>query len=358
MELTNKGRNLIIYDFNQSSDLEIFKKKYKLKDWLESYNPVYNIYYGKTYNPPFFNNIISIKKNNMEDVEKIWNMTIYNGIILISNSFRRKFSNSIVSANEKYILIRKNMQTVYRFKEYHVIDFIIAGTMKGGTTAAIYNMSRHPDISMVKEEIHYYDNKKNFQKGVEWYKSHFNYSKKMTGDKNHDIMYEYSCLELVQAVNPQIKIIIFLRNPIERAYSHWKMTRDLFKNNNSFEYCVMNEINNRWGENRTGKISFWYHFVQRGFYYEQIQEMLKYFPIDNFYIAISEKVRNNMDKEYQKIFNFLGLDNHHSDFEEGFASVRDDKLDPKSKLYEKLKNIYEKDVRKLEKFLGYKTEWW
>jgi hypothetical protein len=355
--LKNKNnRNLIIY--NLGDDFNKINKKYE--KCLLTNLPVYKIYYGDAYNPPYFSNIISLRKNNIEDVQQIWNMTLVGGIFIVDRSHKNYFKDYVINDNKnnKFIIVKKTNRFSYVFPKYRIIDFIIAGTMKGGTTAAIYNMTRHPDISMVKEEIHYYDNKKNFQKGVEWYKSHFDYSKKMTGDKNHDIMYEYSCLELVQAVNPQIKIIIFLRNPIERAYSHWKMTRDLFKNNNSFEYCVMNEINNRWGENRTGKISFWYHFVQRGFYYDQIQEMLKYFPIDNFYIAISEKVRNNMDKEYQKIFEFLGLDDYHSNFEEGFVSVRDDKLDPKSKLYEKLKNIYADDVKKLEKFLGYKTEWW
>ena len=358
MELSNKGRNLIIYDFIQSSDLEIFKKKYKLKDWLESYNPVYNIYYGKTYNPPFFNNIISIKKNNMEDVEKIWNMTIYNGTILISNFFKRKFSNSIVFANEKYILIRKNMQTVYRFKEYHVIDFIIAGTMKGGTTAGMVNFNKHSEISMPENEIHYYDIKSNYQKGLEWYKSHFDYSKKIIGDKAPDVMYMTSCLELLQMVNPQVKIILFLRNPIERAYSHWKMLRDHFGNKNSFEYIINDELKNRIGEPTTYNISFWSHLIQRGFYFSQIMEIEKYFHRDNIMILISEKIRGDMNNEYQKIFKFIGVSDFNCNFEEVFGSLSKDTIDKNGKLYKKLKKIFNSDVKKLEKYLGYKTEWW
>ena len=358
------NRNLIIYD----TDYDIKKIEKKSNNWLKSNMPVYSIYYGDVYNPPFFNNIISRKKNTIEDVQKIWNMTLIGGYFMIENKYKNYFKDYIVknikninkniNKNNEMIVVIKKTGFSYIFPKYRVLDFIIAGTMKGGTTAAITNFSKHPDISMVKEEIHYFDKKSNYQKGIEWYKKHFDYSKKMVGDKNHDVMYEYSCLELLQMINPQVKIILFLRNPIERAYSHWKMTRDIFKNNKSFEYSVMDEINNRWNENRLAKIAFWYHFVQRGLYYQQITEILKYFPRDNIHIAISEKIRNNMSEEYQKIFSFLNLNNYNDNFEEVFISKSSDKLEKDSKIYKILQKLYSDDVKNLEKLLGYKTEWW
>jgi hypothetical protein len=180
----------------------------------------------------------------------------------------------------------------------------------------------------------------------------------MVGDKNHDILYENFCLELVQNVNPQVKLILFLRNPIERAYSHWKMLRDIFHYNFSFEYSVMDEINNRMGENRDPRLSFYYHIVQRGFYYEQISKMMEYFPKDNIYITISEKTRNNMKEEYQKIFAFLNLPSYDDNFEEVFISQSSDKLEKDSAIYQMLQKLYSDDVEKLEKLLVYKTVWW
>ena len=55
---------------------------------------------------------------------------------------------------------------------------------------------------------------------------------------------------------------------------------------------------------------------------------------------------------------FLVLKEYHSKFEEVFVSEKKDVIDQKSKLYIKLKKIYNKDVKELEKFLGYKTGWW
>jgi hypothetical protein len=354
-------RNIIIYNNknqNKNQNQNILNKEH-LSNWLYTSLNIYSVYAGNVYNPPYFNNLI-IFKNNLkdDDLKMIMNMTIVNGNILLPNLYKSFFKKYVIHEDEKYILVNKKINLTYQFPKYRNLDFIIAGTMKGGTTAAITNFCKHPDISMVKEEIHYFDKKINFQKGLEWYRSHFNYSKKMVGDKAPDVMYQTSCLELLQITNPSVKIILFLRNPIDRAYSHWKMSRDLFRNQSSFEVCVENEIKNRWGENRTYEVSFWYHFVQRGLYYEQIESILRYFPRDNLHILITEKVKNDMDGEYQKVFKFLGLKEHHDNYVEEFSSKSKDTINTKSPLYKRLKKIYSKDVKSLEKFLGYKTGWW
>jgi hypothetical protein len=350
--LIKNGRNIIIYDKNKRTNMN--------DKWMNTTNPIYKIYYGHAYNPPYFDVVVVFSNTNTEeDVKLLWNMVVLNGNIIIrnnklTNSF---FKNNIIKENNDFLLIKKNNNITYQFKEYRILDFIIAGTMKGGTTAAITNFSKHPDISMVEKEIHYFDRKKNYQKGTNWYKSHFDYSKKMVGDKAPDVMYQYSCLELLQIVNPQVKIILFLRNPIDRAYSHWKMLRDKFNFDKSFEESVNDEIKHRWNENTTYNVSF-IHFVQRGLYFKQIQNILKYFPQCNIHILISENVKTNMNNEYQKVFIFLGLKEHRDDYVQEFVSKSSDTIDKKSLVYKKLKKIYRNDVKLLEKFLGYKTGWW
>jgi len=181
----------------------------------------------------------------------------------------------------------------------------------------------------------------------------------MVGDKCPDIMYQDLCLDLLQMLNPHVKIILFLRNPIDRAYSHWKMLKyDQIITMPSFEVCIEDELKHRMGEIRNYYTSFWSHLVQRGFYYSQIENMLRYFPRQNIYITISEKVRKNMDKEYDNIFKFLNVSPYKGDFKEEYVSKVGDTLDPNSKIYKKLKKVFNSDKVKLEKFLGYKTGWW
>ena len=343
---------------NKSKDTKV-----KSKNILQTTLPIYKVHAGHVYNPPFFNSITILKKTTLEDIKMAWNMTLDNGIIVFENTGNKTYNSIlakyITKITPSQIFIKKppSLCKIFQFPKYRILDFIIAGTMKGGTTAAITNFTKHPDISMVKEEIHYFDKKEIYQKGLSWYKSHFNYNKKMVGDKAPDVMYQTSCLELLQIVNPHVKIILFLRNPIERAYSHWKMTRDLFKNSLSFEDAINDELNNRWGENRTYDVAFWRHYVQRGLYYQQITEILKYFPKSNIHILITEQVKENMDTEYQSVFKFLDLPPHHDTFVEEFTSKSKDVIDPKSPIYKKLRDIFEPDVTKLEKLISKKTGW-
>lgn len=357
---TKSKRNIIIC--NSNTNVEEILKKYKLKKWMFTKLNVYKfIYYGNVYFPPFFDNIICIQPiKSIDEVYKIWNMTVLNGYFIINSNYKNLFKSFIIDEDENYILVKRLNTICYQFKNERFLDFIIAGTMKGGTTAAQINLSKHPDISMTEYESHFFDKIYNYCFNEKKYKSQFDYSKKMVGDKDPDIMYQEHCLDFLLIKCPQVKIIIILRNPIDRAYSQWKMLNgEIFKNSMPpFELCVEDEINNRMGEFRNYWISLDYHLIQRGFYYEQIEKILKFFPPHNLCILISEKVRENMDNEYQKVFKFLNLPEYHGDFKEEYVSSLPDILHKNTPLYKKLKKIFDADKKKLEKFLGYKTGWW
>ena len=352
LKVSKDDRNLIIY--NKSFNVSILKK------WLVSNSEIWIIYSGKFYNPPFFNNIISLIKNTYDDVQMIWNMTLLNGFFVISNKFKSYFTNQIIyeDTENKLIIIHKLKYMIFRFKKYRTIDFIIAGAMKGGTSSAVINFNKHPELYINKHEIHYFEHLKYYQRGIEWYKSQFDYTKKIIGDKSPDVMFIYSSLFLLQSLNPFVKILLFLRNPVERSYSHWKMLRDEYKYKLPYEYNINAELNYRIQENTFFNNSFWNHTIKRGFYYKHIMEILKYFPRENLYITISENVKDNIDEEYQKIFTFLEVSELHTEFTLEYVSKTSDNLDKNSKIYKKLKNIFTEDVRNLEKFLGYKTNWW
>ncbi len=364
-------RNLLIFSPKYQVEFEKFKNKYNLNNCMQTLNLISTtLYYGRVYNPPYFDNIIVIRPTNDEETKKIWNMTYENGYFIISQEYEKLFKNYVIDKISNYILVHKKSNFVYQFPKWKVIDFMIAGTMKGGTTSAMRNFYNHPDISMPNTEydifkgtygeVHYFnDIRGNYLKGLEWYRQHFNYSKKIIGDKCPDIMYQHLCLDLLQIVNPQVKIILFLRNPIDRAYSHWKMLKNDFSEYmQSFENSVNDELEHRMGEIRNYDVSFWSHIVQRGFYYEQIMNILRYFPKMNIYISISEKVRHNMNEEYNKIFKFIGASPYKGEFKEEYTSKSKNSLDPKSDIYKKLMGIYNDDKVKLEEFLGYKTGWW
>jgi hypothetical protein len=160
-------------------------------------------------------------------------------------------------------------------------------------------------------------------------------------------------------------MILFLRNPIDRAYSAWFMfstlfTRNIMKHNIlSFEDYVNDELKNRINEPLNIRIAD-RHYVQRGLYYRQIQKLLEYFPRQNLHIVLTENVRKDMENEYNKIYDFLDLPRVAIQYEEQFVgeyTKEQKEKDIPPHLRQRLIDFYKEDTAQLEEFLGYKTHW-
>ena len=331
-------RTLCIY--NKQVEID----RIELSNDIFLYNgKIYLLYDGKVINPPFFNKIIiATKIFKKDDLRMLFNMLLIGGSIVFTKS-------------KKIITKKSNIQ--YYFKN-RIVEFIIMGTQKGGTTALAINISKHPDIYIDsykdprKSEIHFFDIY--WYKGLDYYKKKFDYSKKLVGEKTPDLMYLSHTFPLIQSINPYIKIIIILRNPIHRAYSHWKLIKKYFGEKRTFEDAIDDELKNRLKENKTFYTAQ-YHYLQRGLYYHQIKELLKWFPRQNILILFSEHVLQDMNSQYNKVYEFLNLKKMDLNYEKVFES--EDKSEINESLYNQLTKFYKKDVKKLSKLLDFKLNW-
>jgi hypothetical protein len=233
-------------------------------------------------------------------------------------------------------------------------NFLIIGVQKGGTVSAVINMNKHPDI-FVHREIHYFDmywtTKTKF-----WYYNLFNKSSKiLRGEKDPELIYVEDCPERIKEVCPDSKFILFLRNPIKRAYSQYNMNVKELRETRSFEECVNYNIKNL-DESRIYKNSV-YHYVQRGFYIDQIERFLSVFPNkDNLLIIISERLDNNPHEEYKKIYEFLNVKNINVNYTREHVGIYKEEM---TKTVEnKLKKLYKKNNKRLFDFLGYEIPEW
>ena len=360
-----------------------------LKEPLIKYNKkIYLLYDAKEINPPFFNKIIIAHDNlKEEELKMIYNMTLLAGtIIFFDEHYKYFFKNSVNKKTPlqrlsvglipdteqvnllqadgackrlQYYQIQKNDNIVYNFPYTRVVDFIIMGTQKGGTTALAQNIGKHPDIflNMNPEprisEIHFFD--LHWKRGIEWYKKQFDYSKKIVGDKTPDLMYLDYTFPLIQSINPYVKIILVLRNPVDRAHSAWKMIKKYWDEKRSFENAVTEELESKNDEENKTFYTSQKQYLQRGLYYKQIKNILKWFPRNNLLVLISEKVKTNMKAEYNKVYSFLNLKPFDTNYELEFIS--NNKSNVNKILYNKLINFYKKDIVLLEKFLKIKTNW-
>jgi len=169
--------------------------------------------------------------------------------------------------------------------------------------------------------------------------------------KNPDLMYLFDTHWIIQKLNPFVKLIIFLRNPIIRAYSSWKMISNNKWTTKTFEESIEEELKYRLEDNKTFYTTQ-YQYLQRGLYYRQIINLLKWFPLQNIKIMIIENF-GDMKYEYNKIYKFLDI-KEINDTIYTKERVNNYKELINKELYNKLITFYEKDHEYLEKLLGYK----
>ena len=117
-------------------------------------------------------------------------------------------------------------------------DFIIIGCQRGGTTSLYNYITSHPDVEPASQkELHFFDY--NFDKGLDWYKDQFP-DNKITGETSpYYIIHPHAPRRIAQA-KPDVKILILLRNPGDRAYSHYNLEVKIGHEKLSFEDAIKN----------------------------------------------------------------------------------------------------------------------
>jgi hypothetical protein len=241
------------------------------------------------------------------------------------------------------------------------VDFIIAGAQKGGTTALDAYLRTHPEIGMADiKEVHFFDEEKYFlktQPPYSIYHRHFSHAaaRKIWGEATPIYMYWLKAPQRIHQYNPRMKLLMVLRNPIERAYSHWNMERDRSADNFSFWAAIQNE-KERCREALPLQHRV-YSYVDRGFYTEQLERIWKFFPRTQTLVLKNESLRNHPLQTMNEICDFLGVERFEK-VEHKEAHSRQYLAPmgaPEKKL---LKRIFKPEIRKLEQLLNWDCSDW
>lgn len=196
-------------------------------------------------------------------------------------------------------------------------DFVVAGAPKCGTTAMLRNFrEKHPRIDM-RGEIDFFNFR--WKRGLEWYSKQFPEPQEgmLIGEKTPSYFYgldqegvapaRRNCHRRLHEVLPQAKLIVCLRNPIDRIYSHWRMRSRHHENyTTSLGEAVALDLHNL--ENPDYVRLSGLDLVQKGFYVDYLENLLRYYPRERVLVCITERLWANLEAEYNRVFAFLGVE--------------------------------------------------
>ncbi len=210
-------------------------------------------------------------------------------------------------------------------------DFAIIGAKRGGTTS-LYNyllehrsvMPLFPGLQRLKG-VHYFDSE--YWRGGDWYRSHFPLAvrgrhlrqpldgRTVSGEASPYYLFHPLAAGRLAAEVPDIKLVVMLRDPVERAWSHYKERVRNGGEDLSFEEALdveggrlEGEVDRILGEPGYRSYAHENHsYVTQGRYSEMLERWFSLFDREQFFIAASEDFYRDPDKMANEVWSFLGL---------------------------------------------------
>ena len=195
------------------------------------------------------------------------------------------------------------------------IRFIGVGAMRSGTTSLFYQLTKHPDFASPRyKETRFFD--WYFNKGYEFYRNHFIRSLKedqfigefTPGYFTHPFVPE-RIKSLFDYKKTRPKFILLLRNPVERAVSHWAMLKQFSLEPLNFIDAMEAEKDRLNFPHMKCKDEFHHNYGYRfnGIYAMHLSRWLKYFDLKDFIIIQSEDLFQNPNEQLKLLYDFLGV---------------------------------------------------
>jgi hypothetical protein len=223
---------------------------------------------------------------------------------------------------------------------------VIIGAAKAGTTSLYAWLSDHPFVSpATTKEVHYFDY--NHFRGVDWYRARFPHERAraefagehgrpfLTGEASPSYISHFWAPQRLARLLPDAKLLVALRNPVDRAYSQFQMSRrEQEEELESFDAAVEAEEERLRGEIARAlsdsRYSSWpigcWSYLLRGRYAEQLERWLALFPRRQFHFVTLEELASSPQPALDRVHDFLGLPPHRYDSLPRLHSARYDSM--------------------------------
>jgi hypothetical protein len=178
-------------------------------------------------------------------------------------------------------------------------DFVIIGAQKGGTSFLYYLLTCHPLVEpAARKELHFFDQPELFDYGAEWYRRCFprlgskDGQRSITGEATPYYLFDPPVAKRMAEIVPQARLIALLRNPIDRAYSHYQMQVKRGTEPRTFEEAIEQQHSS---------------YVSRGIYVDQLLRWFEVFSKEQMLILKSEDFFERPIETLKVVLTFLDL---------------------------------------------------
>jgi len=189
--------------------------------------------------------------------------------------------------------------------------FIIAGAHKSASTSLINYLNYSTQVSCITtlddgNEVNFFSRDSRYKKGVQWYEDLFSKfpQGQIVGEKSVAYMSNKDAPQRIAQTVPNVKLIFIMRNPVNRAFSHYNYNVQKGTEMFSFKKALAKE------EQRLARGGFFYNnysYKSRSCFVEHIQEYLKYFPLTQMYFVLMEDLQKDPAAEMAKLCTFLEI---------------------------------------------------
>lgn len=208
----------------------------------------------------------------------------------------------------------------------HLPHSIIIGVRKGGTRALLEMLDIHPEVAAAATEVHFFDWDENYAKGLEWYRDlmPYSYPHQITIEKTPGYFTSPSAPARIRAMNSSIKLLLILRDPVERVISDYTQVYFNRLENHKPVHAIEDMLV------RNGALNTRYKAIQRSLYDVYMRNWLLHFPLEQIHIVDGDTLIHNPLSELQKVEKFLELpprivaSNFYFNQTKGFYCIRSD----------------------------------
>ena len=242
-------------------------------------------------------------------------------------------------------------------------NFLVIGVKKGGTTSIYNYLIQHPQILPgIKKEIDFWSFY--FHRGLDWYRAHFpsipESEKYLTGEASPSYFDAPDVPARLFHFFPRIKLIVLLRNPVDRTISNYYHEVRSQAESMSIEEVINSRLEklNKISSSFITEKDYWNYqgdYIASSIYLDWLKKWLNIFPREQLLILPSEKFYSQPKTIMKQVFNFLDLPDYqiqdYPKFNAGsYASIS-------KSLRQKLNDYFQSHNQRLEEYLGIKFGW-